>query len=299
MKKTEMIVTGLVVLLLVLFIVLARYRSVKKETHQGRPGNAAEEAERKDRRDGLAGSSARGIPRGEDGKPPLGIQEVSATNEVLRKMSGTNALFQKWGRNLMLSNVNYFLERVPVFGLEGPLKDSEILSLNYLTLHGAECWLHTTNRNHRMRYEHGVLWEVIALADDYTGVGRQPRKVETWADSAGKWSQEEAAAEVDAIIRRLGFEKKKLGISGEPRVTAPSIERPPRDGRENRELVTPFYTASFFDKDRELVIEAHFRQSKGGRWLLTYWFNNARNLGDTESTDGRALYERFMAVERP
>jgi hypothetical protein len=52
-------------------------------------------------------------------KPVLKFYEITSTNKVLKTMSETNEAFQAWGTVVMLSNVNAFLEKVPLYGVKG------------------------------------------------------------------------------------------------------------------------------------------------------------------------------------
>lgn len=215
--------------------------------------------------------------------------EIAVTNKVLKAMSETNAAFQAWGKEFMLSNVNAFLAKVPFYGLEAPLDPSQLKTHSYLTYNGAQLWLATKDNSHTMLYELGVLCSVEAPGADYLGLSRNPEKENTWHQNIGPWSEREAAAEAQKILDKLGISRWKAGLSG-PKVKPFEMEHPSDPSNQ----ITPFYTVEFHD-DGGTPIGIHFRRNAEGKWLPTYWFNNLRNPSETVSQDMPALYRRFFS----
>ena len=221
-------------------------------------------------------------------KPELKFYEITATNKVLKAMSETNEAFQTWGKELMLSNANAFLAKVPFYGLRTPLNESNVNVTSYLTYNGAQLWLATTDKSYTMLYENGVLCSVQAIEADYLGIGRNPEKVNTWKENVGVWSEKEAAQEARALLDRLDISKWKAGLSS-PTVRPFKVEHPIDPTRQ----IIPFYTVEFHD-DGGIPIGIHFRYAEG-KWLPTYWFNNLRNSSDPVTRDMPALYQQFFA----
>jgi hypothetical protein len=220
-------------------------------------------------------------------KPLLKFYEITATNKVLKAMSETNAAFQAWGREFMVSNANAFLAKVPFYGLSAPLTESNVKVRSYLTYNGAQLWLATADKSHTLLYENGVLCSVQAIEADYLGIGRNPEKVNTWNENVGVWSEKEAAQEALAILDRLEISTWKAGLSG-PRVRPFKVEHPADPTRE----IIPFYAVEFHD-DGGIPLGIHFRYAEG-KWLPTYWFNNLRNSPDKVTRDMPALYQQFF-----
>ncbi len=217
----------------------------------------------------------------------LSFGELVTTNRILKAMSSTNTPFQWWAKNFMLSNVNEFLGKVSVFGLSGPLNTTGVIATSYLTINGAELWLHTESKSHRMRYQNGVLWEVIALEGDCLGIGHDSEKVANWPSEIGPWSKEMAIDRMAETMTKLGLGKSEFGIAGAPDIVAPIA------GGDGKTAI-PFYAVTLCDSSEEPVLEARFRWTQDTGWQLTYWGNYSRRTQDAQSTNFQNLYSRFF-----
>lgn len=214
--------------------------------------------------------------------------ELKVIND-LRAKSTNNAAFQKWGRELMLGQVNAHLARVPVYGLTSPLAESNSIVNTFLTPEGAELWLHTKDLKHRFRYEHGVMLEALATEADITGIGHDPGKIEHFADNSGPWSKDEAAKAAENLLKRSGLNPSELGIKSAPSIRPETLKLP-----GTQKEITPFYTATWLGKQGEAILEIRFRRTAAGTWEPTYWFNTWRPAKEPETMSYSNLSSRFF-----
>jgi hypothetical protein len=112
----------------------------------------------------------------------------------------------------------------------------------------------------------------IASQDTSNPVTRPEGKEEarsTWYKATAKWTEQEALAETQRIMEKLGI-RFEVGSS---RVTPLTIEVPTPTG--GRVTVTPFWTVDLMDTAGSLRIIAEFRMGESGPGRLTEWFDHA------------------------
>lgn len=179
---------------------------------------------------------------------------------------------------LMLSVVNDFLQKAPVYGLPGPLLEKEVRTTNYNGI----LWLHTTNLSHRFRYqllshEHGVLWEALALNDDLLGVRRDPNRMASWAQATNSWTKEEATNTFFSVLKSIGLTETDLKGAGAVRLEYEAEPFEVRGSNGKLMEVTPFHKVRLREEDATTVIAARFRYDpEAKRWELTFWLNNVK-----------------------
>jgi hypothetical protein len=91
----------------------------------------------------------------------------------------------------------------------------------------------------------------------------------TWYKATAKWTEQEALAETQRIMEKLGI-RFEVGSS---KVTPLTIEVPTPTGE--RVTVTPFWTVDLLDTAGSLRIIAEFRMGESGPGRLTEWFDHA------------------------
>jgi hypothetical protein len=91
----------------------------------------------------------------------------------------------------------------------------------------------------------------------------------TWYKATAKWTEQEALAETQRIMEKLGI-RFEVGSS---KVTPLTIGVPTPTGE--RVTVTPFWTVDLLDTAGSLRIIAEFRMGESGPGRVTEWFDHA------------------------
>lgn len=164
---------------------------------------------------------------------------------------------------VLISELNHFITLTKPYGLDGPIKMEDVIY--FTNSHKTHMMVET--KTHIATFFGYKLSQLLATYDSSNPVALPEAKKEAtkkWYMATAKWTNEEALAETQEIMQKLGIE----GVRWESTNVEP-FTITVRNPLGERVTVTPFYKVELEAAHQSL--RAEFRMGESGPGRLTDW----------------------------